>query len=75
MCSGTMSIWERPMTSRCVLRKSIFESVLMANDYQEAAECYVKREYGGGKGAGLEIRLAWRGQRRQGSSGVIGRCR
>ena len=39
---------------------------------QKAAEGYVKRYFGGGKEAALEIRQAWRGQRRmrQGCIGV-----
>ena len=37
---------------------------------QKAAECYVKRDFGGGKGAELEIRQAWRERRRQGHRGV-----
>ena len=45
------------------------------NDDQEADECYIKRYFGGGKGADLEIRKAWRGRGRQGSSRFGFRCR
>ena len=41
-----------------------------ANGGQKKAECYVKIDLGGGKGAALEIRKTWRGQRRQGRRGV-----
>ena len=34
---------------------------MASNGVQEAAECYIKRDFGGGKGAVLEIRQAWRG--------------
>ena len=50
-------------------------AVVESNGDQEAAELYVKRYFGGGKGAALEIRQAWQGRRRQGSSGVGGWCR
>ena len=33
-----------------------------ANIGHKAAECYIKRDFGGGKGAALEIRKAWRGR-------------
>ena len=44
--------------------------MVAANDGQEAAECYVKRDLGDGKGEELEIQQVWQGQGRQGSSGV-----
>ena len=41
------------------------------NGVQKAAEYYVKRYFGGGKGAALEIRQAWRERRRiQGYRGI-----
>ena len=40
--------------------------VAAANGGLEAAECDVRRYFGGGKGAALEIQQVWRGQRRQG---------
>ena len=50
-------------------------SVVAANVGQEAAECYVKRDSGIGKGEALETRQELRGRGRQGSSGVRVRCR
>ena len=41
----------------------------MANGGLEAAECYVRRDFGGGKGVVLGILNAWKGQGRQGGSG------
>ena len=40
------------------------------NDGNKAAELYVKRDLGNGKGAAWEIRKAWRGRRRQVRRGV-----
>ena len=34
------------------------------NGGQKASECYLKRDFGNGKGTALEIRKAWRGRRR-----------
>ena len=44
--------------------------VVTENGGQKAAECYIKIDFGGGKGAALEIWQAWRGRRRQGHRGV-----
>ena len=42
-----------------------------ANGVQKAAECYVKRDFGGVKGSALEIWKAWQERRRrQGRIGV-----
>ena len=43
-------------------------ALLAENGDEETADCYVRRYFGGGKGVALEIRQAWQGQRRQGSS-------
>ena len=45
-------------------------AVVTSNGGPEAAECNVKIDFGSGKGAVLEIRQAWCGRGRQGSSGV-----
>ena len=45
-------------------------AVVAENGSLEAAECDVKRYFGGNKGAALEIRQAWRVKGRQGSSRV-----
>ena len=45
-------------------------SMVAKNSGQEAADFYVKRDFGGGKGAALEIRQVWWGRGIQGSSGV-----
>ena len=45
------------------------------NSGSEAAECNVRRDFGGGKGAALRIRQAWREQGRRGGSRVRGRDR
>ena len=37
-------------------------SMVAANGGQKAAELYVKRYFGGGKGVALEIRKVWRGR-------------
>ena len=44
--------------------------MVAANIDQKATECYVKRYFGGVKGAALEIRQVWKGPRRQGCRGV-----
>ena len=46
------------------------EYVVVENGGQETTEGDVKRYFGGGKGAALEIWQAWRGGRSQGSIGV-----
>ena len=51
-------------------RGKVMGDVFAAKGGQEASECYVKRYFGGGKGEAFEIRQAWRGQIRQGISGV-----
>ena len=50
-------------------------AVVEANGGQEAAECYVQRDFVSGKGATLEIRQAWRGRRRQGHVRFRGKYR
>ena len=44
--------------------KEVSGAVVESNGNQEAAEFYVKRYFGGDKGAALEIRQAWRERRR-----------
>ena len=34
-------------------------ALVVSNGFQKEAECYVKRYFGGGKGAELEIWQAW----------------
>ena len=46
--------------------------MLESNGGQKAAECYVKRNFGGGKGEALEIRQEWQGRIRQVRRGVRG---
>ena len=45
-------------------------AVMTANGSQEVSLCYVKKYFGVGKGAALEIWQAWQGWGRHGSSGV-----
>ena len=52
------------------MRREAPGAVVEANGGHKVAECYVKRYFGNGKGAALEIRQAWRGRRRQGRRGV-----
>ena len=40
-------------------------AVVAENGGQKADECYVKRDFDGGKGAALEIWQAWQGRRRR----------
>ena len=44
------------------------------NGGQKAAECYVQRDFGGGKGAVLEIFQAWRERRRIQERRGVRRC-
>ena len=44
--------------------------MVVSNGGQEGAECYIKRDYGGGKGATLEIYKVWRERNREGISEV-----
>ena len=46
-------------------------AVVGANGVQKATEFYVKKYFGCGRGAALEILQAWRGRRRQGRRVVI----
>ena len=46
--------------------------MVAANGVQKAAEFYVKRDFGGGKGVASEIRQVCWGQRIQGRRGFIG---
>ena len=39
--------------------------MVKANGGQKSNECYVKRYFGGSKGAALEIRQAWKERRRR----------
>ena len=50
-------------------------SVVVSNGGQEAAECYVQRDFVSGKGSALETWQAWQGRRRQGHVRVRGQCR
>ena len=50
-------------------------AVVASKGVHKAAECYVKINFGDGKGVALEIRQALRGRRRQGYIGVRRRDR